>query len=78
MPEKWYNILHRYGGKETRRRQNEVFGCIPHGRGALTGFVHGVKWLLWLMDVAGEGMGMTMGLEIFVDVFDIRSMLKFN
>jgi len=35
LPEKWYNIRHRYGGKETRRRQNEVFGYIPHGRGAL-------------------------------------------
>ena len=33
-PEKWYNIRHRYGGKETRKQQDEVFGCIPHGRGA--------------------------------------------
>lgn len=31
LPGKWYNTRHRYGGKETRRRQDEVFGCIPHG-----------------------------------------------
>ena len=31
---KWYDIRCRYGGKETRKRRSEVFGCIPHGRGA--------------------------------------------
>ena len=34
IAQKWYNIRHRYGGKETREQQGEVFGCIPHGRGA--------------------------------------------
>ena len=30
-------------GEMHMRRRNEVFGCIPHGRGALTGlFIHGV------------------------------------
>ncbi len=30
-PELCYNIRYRYGGKETRKQQGEVFGCIPHG-----------------------------------------------
>ena len=34
LPGKWYNTRHRYGGKENRKQQDEVFGCIPHGRGA--------------------------------------------
>ena len=29
-------------GEMHMRRRNEVFGCIPHGRGALTGVVHEV------------------------------------
>ena len=34
----WYNIRYRDGGKETRKRRGEVFGCIPHGRGAFRDF----------------------------------------
>ena len=37
-PQIWYNYAHRHGPKTAHvvaiRRQSEVFGCIPHGRGA--------------------------------------------
>ena len=36
QPEKWYNMQCRYGGKDIRKQRDEVFGCIPHGRGALS------------------------------------------
>ena len=39
MEQKWYNMRHgherRNAHVEAERRQDEVFGCIPHGRGAL-------------------------------------------
>ena len=32
--EKWYNIRCRDGEWKTKMRENEIFGCIPHARGA--------------------------------------------
>ena len=32
----WYNFWLRDGGKETRKREREVFGCISHRRGSFT------------------------------------------
>ena len=39
MEQKWYNMRHGHERRNAHvaaaRRQDEVFSCIPHGRGAL-------------------------------------------
>jgi hypothetical protein len=35
--DKWYNIGRFYGRENPRKSGNGIFGCIPHGCGALSG-----------------------------------------